>query len=353
MVYLVDSAGARITDQVQMFPGRRGAGRIFYNEVVLSGRVPQICLLFGPSAAGGAYIPAFCDVVIMREGNASMYLGSPRMAEMVIGEKVDLEEMGGAKMHTSVSGCGHLLARSDAHAIDLATHYLSYMPKSWREPPPLAPPAEPIAGRPVSEVVPSDENAALRRHRPDRRAGGRRLLVRGPRSLGQGSGGGVRAAGRPCDRGGRQPAQGQGGRAVRGLRRQGGTLHLDLQRLQRPAALSGRCSRVHDRHTGGAPGNHPPRREDDLRRLRGDGAEAVGDRPQGLRRRALRDGRPRVRAGLLPRPAHRLDRRDGPAGGDQRGVLQPDPGDRGPGASGRSSCSASGPSTPPTSTSFI
>ena len=72
LVYLVDSAGARITDQVQMFPGRRGAGRSFHNEVKLSGLVPQICLLFGPSAAGGAYIPAFCDVVIMREGNASM-----------------------------------------------------------------------------------------------------------------------------------------------------------------------------------------------------------------------------------------------------------------------------------------
>src|ERR671935_2328499 len=85
MIYLVDSAGARITDQVQMFPGRRGAGRIFHNEVKLSGRVPQICLLFGPSAAGGAYIPAFCDVVFMVDGNASMYLGSPRMAEMVIG----------------------------------------------------------------------------------------------------------------------------------------------------------------------------------------------------------------------------------------------------------------------------
>ncbi len=80
MVYLVDSAGARITEQVQMFPGRRGAGRIFHNQVKLSGVVPQVCVLFGPSAAGGAYIPAFCDVVIMREGNASMYLGSPRMA---------------------------------------------------------------------------------------------------------------------------------------------------------------------------------------------------------------------------------------------------------------------------------
>ena len=103
IVWLVDSAGARLTDQVQLFPGRRGAGRIFYNQVRLSGRVPQICCLFGPSAAGGAYIPSFCDVVFMVEGNASMYLGSPRMAEMVVGEITTLEEMGGARMHVTVS----------------------------------------------------------------------------------------------------------------------------------------------------------------------------------------------------------------------------------------------------------
>jgi acetyl-CoA carboxylase carboxyltransferase component len=159
IVYLVDSAGARITDQVRMFPGRRGAGHIFHTQVRLSGQVPQVCLLFGPSAAGGAYIPAFCDVVIMRDGNASMYLGSPRMAEMVIGEKVTLEEMGGARMHTSVSGCGHFLVDSDADAIDLAKRYLSYMPQSWREPPPSAPPADPAMERRPSEIVPPDENA--------------------------------------------------------------------------------------------------------------------------------------------------------------------------------------------------
>jgi len=158
MVYLVDSAGARITDQVQMFPGRRGAGRIFYNQVRLSGQVPQVCLLFGPSAAGGAYIPAFCDVVIMREGNASMYLGSPRMAEMVIGEKVTLEEMGGAKMHTGVSGCGHFLAATDEDVIDLARRYLSYMPVNWREGPPAAPPADPASTSSIGDIVPADEN---------------------------------------------------------------------------------------------------------------------------------------------------------------------------------------------------
>src|ERR1051325_4637500 len=128
-----------------MSPGRRGAGRIFYNEVRLSGRVPQVCVLFGPSAAGGAYIPAFCDVVFMREGNASMYLGSPRMAEMVIGEKVSLEEMGGAKMHTGVSGCGHFLVKTDEEGIEGARRYLSYFPSHWEEDPPAAPPAPPQA----------------------------------------------------------------------------------------------------------------------------------------------------------------------------------------------------------------
>src|SRR5919106_1873798 len=158
MVYLVDSAGARITDQVQMFPGRRGAGRIFYTEVKLSGVVPQVCVLFGPSAAGGAYIPAFCDVTIMRDGNASMYLGSPRMAEMVIGEKVSLEEMGGARMHTGVSGVGHFLVKSDEEGIDVAKRYLSFFPTNWRAEPPTAPPAAPASDRGIREIVPDDEN---------------------------------------------------------------------------------------------------------------------------------------------------------------------------------------------------
>ncbi len=132
--WFVDSAGARITDQVEMFPGRRGAGRIFHNQVALSGKVPQICCLFGPSAAGGAYIPSFTDLLIMVEGNASMYLGSPRMAEMVVGEKVSLEEMGGARMHCTVSGVGDILAHDDAEAIELAKLYFSYMPQNWRSP---------------------------------------------------------------------------------------------------------------------------------------------------------------------------------------------------------------------------
>jgi len=159
LFYLVDSAGARITDQVEMFPGRRGAGRIFYNQVSLSGQIPQICVLFGPSAAGGAYIPAFCDVVIMVEGNASMYLGSPRMAEMVIGEKVTLEEMGGAKMHCSVSGVGDVLAKTEDDAIAMARRYVSYFPTNFEDAPPAAEERAPKAsGKTLAEIIPIDEN---------------------------------------------------------------------------------------------------------------------------------------------------------------------------------------------------
>ncbi|HLS60056.1 MAG TPA: acyl-CoA carboxylase subunit beta, partial [Virgibacillus sp.] len=160
MLYLVDSAGARITDQIEMFPGRRGAGRIFHNQIKLSGRVPQICLLFGPSAAGGAYIPAFCDIVVMVDGNASMYLGSPRMAEMVIGEKVSLEEMGGANMHCSVSGCGDVLVSSEEEAIEYARTYLGYFPTNFREAP-KALAAEDVQAfeKTIQDILPENQNA--------------------------------------------------------------------------------------------------------------------------------------------------------------------------------------------------
>jgi acetyl-CoA carboxylase carboxyltransferase component len=160
MIYLVDSAGARITDQVEMFPGRRGAGKIFHTQVRASGSIPQVCALFGPSAAGGAYIPAFCDYVTMVDGNASMYLGSPRMVEMVVKEKTTLEEMGGARMHCTVSGCGHHLAANEQEAIFAARSFLSYLPGNWQQRPPGAPPREP---KPVDlrGLVPVSERQAF------------------------------------------------------------------------------------------------------------------------------------------------------------------------------------------------
>ena len=160
MVYLVDSAGARITDQVAMFPGRRGAGHLFYTQVRASGSIPQVCALFGPSAAGGAYVPAFCDIVIMVEGNASMYLGSDRMVEMVTGERTTLEAMGGARMHCTESGGGHVLVSTEQQALDAVRRYLSFLPSNWQGEPPTAAaqPPEPIDLR---ALVPASERVAF------------------------------------------------------------------------------------------------------------------------------------------------------------------------------------------------
>jgi acetyl-CoA carboxylase carboxyltransferase component len=98
----------------------------------------------------------------MVEGNASMYLGSPRMAEMVIGEKVTLEEMGGAKMHCSVSGCGDVLCKTEDEAIAFCKRYLSYLPGNCDDKAPAAAPLPPKeSGKKISEIVPLDENKAF------------------------------------------------------------------------------------------------------------------------------------------------------------------------------------------------
>jgi len=157
LLYLVDAAGGRISEQIKIFPGRFHAGRIFYNEVQLSGVVPQVCILFGPSPAGSAYLPALTDCVIMVDGKASLYVGSPRMVEMAIGEKVSLEDLGGARMHCSVSGCGDILAGSDEDAIELCKRYLAFMPQSYRERPAGTEGREAVPGRPIEQIVPYDQ----------------------------------------------------------------------------------------------------------------------------------------------------------------------------------------------------
>ena len=159
VVYLVDSAGGRLTDQMGFFPGRRGASAIFQLQVKLSGRVPQLCCLHGPSAAGGAYMPAFCDWVGMVEGNGSMYLASPRIAEKTTGEITTLEEMGGAMMHATVSGCGDEVFSADWEAIAAARLLLSYLPDDFRAPPLRAESVAP-SRTDWDGAVPVDPNAA-------------------------------------------------------------------------------------------------------------------------------------------------------------------------------------------------
>lgn len=157
LVYLSDAAGARIDEQFENYAGRRAWGNIFYNQIQLSGRIPQICALFGPSPAGSAYVPALCDVTIMVRGTATAYIGSPRVAEMVTGEKVTLEEMGGADLHSRVSGLSDLLAESEEEAIAAVRLYLSYLPQNWEEKPPVVPGWDPVPVSDIRAIVPEDQ----------------------------------------------------------------------------------------------------------------------------------------------------------------------------------------------------
>ncbi len=295
VVWLVDSAGARITDQVDLFPGRRGAGRIFYNQVKLSGRVPQICCLHGPSAAGGAYIPAFCDIVIMVEGNASMYLGSPRLAEMVVGEKATLEEMGGARMHATVSGCGDNLAVDDADAIAQARLYLSYLPVNCYADPPeyeTVAPETPF----VSSVIPEKEAEGY-----DIRAVVNGLVDAGsffevkPLFAPELVIGFARLDGQTIGIVGNNPAV-KGGVLFVDSADKAARFILQLRRLQHSVAVPRRHPRLHGGNPGRTSGDHPARRQDDHRRVGGDGSEDLRHPAQGLRRRAVRHGRPGVRS---------------------------------------------------------
>lgn len=164
LVYLIDSAGARIDEQFESYAGRRAWGNIFYNQIQLSGQIPQLCGMFGPSPAGSAYVPALCDLIVMVEGQATAYIGSPRMAEMATGEKVTLEEMGGARMHNTVSGLGDVLAADEHEALRVLRAYLGFMPPNWHEQPPLAEARAPAPHRPIAEIVPERENLAFDMH---------------------------------------------------------------------------------------------------------------------------------------------------------------------------------------------
>jgi acetyl-CoA carboxylase carboxyltransferase component len=153
--YFVDSAGGRLTEQTGFFPGRRGAARIFDLQIALSGFVPQICVMLGPATAGGAYMPMFCDWVGMVDGNSSMSLASARVAEVVVGEKVSLEEMGGARVHTTISGCADERFLDDTSAIDRAWELFGYLPDSSQSDPPSVA-AQPPTTEDWTDLIPTD-----------------------------------------------------------------------------------------------------------------------------------------------------------------------------------------------------
>ena len=142
MVWLLDSAGARIQEAVgSLFAG---TGHLFREEVVMSGVVPQVAALMGPCAAGTAYIPGLADFVPMVKGRGSMALAGPHLVRAAVGEDVTQEELGGSRMHCRRSGVADLEVADDAECIERIKQYLSYLPSHCEEPPPIKLSDDPI-----------------------------------------------------------------------------------------------------------------------------------------------------------------------------------------------------------------
>ncbi|MHB8633968.1 MAG: acyl-CoA carboxylase subunit beta [Thermoplasmatota archaeon] len=165
LLYLIDSSGARINDQAGFFAQPRGIGRYFYNHSLLSGKIPQISILYGPCVAGAAYTPVFCDFSIMVRKTSALCIASPRMVEMVTGEKVTMQELGGADFHMEVSGSCHLVVDSEEEAALMAQRLLSYLPDHCNQRPPVYEARDP--SRPPSDldgIVPNDPNRPFDMH---------------------------------------------------------------------------------------------------------------------------------------------------------------------------------------------
>ncbi|WP_049998949.1 acyl-CoA carboxylase subunit beta [Halococcus sediminicola] len=165
VLYLMDSSGGRIDQQTGFFANREGIGKYYYNHSMLSGRVPQICVLYGPCIAGAAYTPVFADFTVMVEGMSAMAIASPRMVKMVTGEEIDLQDLGGPQVHAAESGSADLVAEDEEHARELVAQLVTYLPDNADEKPPRAdsrPPSRSPAG--IDSVVPERPNRGYDMH---------------------------------------------------------------------------------------------------------------------------------------------------------------------------------------------
>ncbi|MCE1235958.1 MAG: methylmalonyl-CoA carboxyltransferase [Hyphomicrobiales bacterium] len=155
-----DSGGARIQEGVDALSGY---GKVFYQNVLLSGVVPQIAVICGPCAGGAAYSPALMDFVIMTRTNAAMFITGPEVIKAVTGRTVSMEEVGGADMHAAVSGNVHFLAEDDGDAIRIVQRLLSYLPSNNTEDPPHRPSAaiDFLEDEGMRDLLPDDPSRAM------------------------------------------------------------------------------------------------------------------------------------------------------------------------------------------------
>jgi 3-methylcrotonyl-CoA carboxylase beta subunit/propionyl-CoA carboxylase len=143
-VYLVDSGGAFLPMQADVFPDREHFGRIFFNQARLSAeRIPQIAVVMGSCTAGGAYVPAMSDETVIVKGTGTIFLGGPPLVKAATGEDVTAEELGGADVHTRLSGVADYLAEDDEHALQIARTIVSTLHSSKRLPADMTTPEAP------------------------------------------------------------------------------------------------------------------------------------------------------------------------------------------------------------------
>jgi len=157
-IYLVDSGGAFLPMQDEVFPDKEHFGRIFYNQARLSAEnIPQIAVVMGSCTAGGAYVPAMCDESIIVKEQGTIFLGGPPLVKAATGEVVDAETLGGADVHTSISGVADHFAENDAHALEIARNIVANLNRKKTIGLALQAPKEPLY--PTSELyglIPKD-----------------------------------------------------------------------------------------------------------------------------------------------------------------------------------------------------
>ncbi len=158
-IYLVDSGGAFLPLQAEVFPDRDHFGRIFYNQARMSAQgIPQIAVVMGPCTAGGAYVPAMSDEAIIVQGTGNIFLGGPPLVKAATGEEVTAEELGGAYVHTHISGVADHLARSDEEALAICRSLVAALGEAQKHIPwPVAPPEPPLYDpEEIYGIVPTD-----------------------------------------------------------------------------------------------------------------------------------------------------------------------------------------------------
>ena len=314
LIWLLDSAGARIQEAAgSMFAG---SGHLFREEVTMSGVVPLVAGMLGPCAAGTAYIPGLSDFVPMVVGQGAMALAGPHLTKAVTGEDISMEELGGARVHCRKSGVGDLECSDDAECIAAIKTYLSFFPSNCEQKPPVRETADPDdrMSEKLLDIVPESN-----RHPYDMYELIREIVDDGeifdikPRFAKTIITCLARFGGMPVGIVANQP------------KHLGGILENDS--ADKAARFVNLCDAfsiplvflqdvpgLHGRLKGRARRDHPPRGEDALRGLTRDGAEDHRRRPQGLRRRLLRDERQGLRAGPDRRLAQRRDLGDGRRG---------------------------------------